>query len=146
MQDFFVEQSNSGAYDIVIDEDAKDFKSVDGMETAIFYQLNTDKRATRFEVANARDRQGFIGDILTKESGYEAGSYVWLKRQSRNTQNDLNEVSAYAQKSLEYLVSIKAAESVSSEVINDNIQGKINIDNDTVNRFNSLWKNTKSSN
>lgn len=142
IQDFAIEQDEKGAFDLVIDKEKRDFKSVEGMETAIDFQLFVDKRADRNEVSTPRRRQGWIGDLLTVDQGYQAGSLIWLKNQARSTQNDNNLVAAYANDSLKYLVSIGAAKEIESIAVDKNISGKIKISDDELVRYNRLWRAT----
>jgi phage gp46-like protein len=143
MQDFKLDQLTDTTFDIIIDEENKVYKTVDGFETAINYQLFTDKRSSKQDVNRPRDRQGWMGDIITKQEGYEAGSLIYLKQQSRNTQVDKNELAGFAKNSLKYLVSIGAAKNITAQVINDGISGIIEIDNNNIERYSVLWRNTE---
>lgn len=140
IQDFYVSQDNNGYFDIEID--GKDFKSVSGFETAIDFQLFVDKRSTKNEVTIARNRQGWLGDLMTKQNNYEVGSFIYLKNQARNTVNDKNEISTYAKDSLQYFIQIGSAKNITAFVNGDNIEGKIIIDNNNINRFSRIWNNT----
>lgn len=142
MQDFLVIQNNDSSFDIAIDEENKVFKSVDGMETAFSFQLFVDRRSNADDVSVARWRQGWMGDIITKQSGYEVGSLMYLKYQARNTQADKNEMAAYAEDALKYFVAIDAAKEVKASVNGDNIEGTIKISRDNVKRYSKLWRNT----
>jgi phage gp46-like protein len=141
-QDFAASQSNGGVFDIIINEATKRFEEISGMETAFDFQLFVDRRASRSEISEARQRQGWIGDLETKQRGFEVGSLIYLKRQSRNTQVDKNEMAAYAEDALSYLVSIGAAERVTARVVGDNIEGEIRVRADDVNRYTRLWRET----
>jgi phage gp46-like protein len=140
IQDFYVSQDNNGYFDIEID--GKDFKSVSGFETAIDFQFFIDKRSTKNEVTIARNRQGWLGDLMTKQNNYEVGSFIYLKNQARNTVNDKNEISTYAKDSLQYFIQIGSAKNITAFVNGDNIEGKIIIDNNNINRFSRIWNNT----
>jgi phage gp46-like protein len=142
IQDFSVIQDNLGYFDIEIDTSTKDFKSVSGFETAIDFQLFIDKRASKDEVTLARNRQGWLGDLMTKQNNYEVGGFIYLKNQSRNTINDKNEIVAYAKDGLEYFIQIGAAKNIEAFINGDNIEGKIIIDNNNINRFSRTWNNT----
>lgn len=142
IQDFAVVQNNSGVFDIIIDSTNKVFSSVQGMETAIDFQIFTDKRSTKNDITVARNRQGWIGDLLTKQQGYEVGSFLYFKNQSRNTTLDKNEAAAFAEDSLKYFVSIGAAKNVTANISNNNVFGNIYIDTDQTLQYSSLWKNT----
>jgi phage gp46-like protein len=142
MQDFAVSQLNESTFDLVIDEENKVFDSVDGMETAFDFQLFVDRRSNADDITNARSRQGWMGDLITKQNGYEVGSLMYLKYQARNTQSDRNEMAAYAEDALKYFVAIDAAKEVRAEVNGDNIEGEIKISKDNVKRYSKLWSNT----
>ena len=142
MQDFAVCQKNDTTFDLVIDKNNKIFESVDGMETAIDFQLFIDRRSNSDDLSNPRSRQGWMGDLMTKQDGYEVGSLMYLKNQSRNTQADKNEMAAYAEDALKYFVSLGAAEDVKANVNGDNIEGTIKINKDNVERYSKLWRNT----
>jgi phage gp46-like protein len=142
LQDFMAEQQIDSTFDIVIDEDNKIYDFVEGFETAINFQLFVDKRTSKQDVNRPRDRQGWMGDILTKQEGYEVGSLVYLKNQSRNTQIDKNELAGFARNAVGYLVQIGAAKNVTAEVAGDNIEGTIEIDNNNIQQYSSLWRDT----
>lgn len=145
-QDFAVEQDNYGVFDIIIDEDNKIYEFVEGFETAIDFQLFVDKRSSKEDVTRPRERQGWLPDIVTKQEGYEVGSLIYLKRQSRNTQIDKNELAGFAKNSLKYLVQIGAAKRVTATPVGDNIAGVIEIDNNNIQEYSSLWRNTQTDN
>lgn len=143
MQDVKLEQLNDTTFDIIIDEENKIYETVSGFETAINFQLYTDKRSSKEDVSRPRDRQGWLADILTKQEGYEVGSLIYLKNQSRNTQLDKNELVEFARNSLEYLVNTGAAKNITAQLLNDTILGEIEIDNNNIERYSSLWRNTE---
>ena len=142
MQDIKVEQLNDASFDVVIDNDNKIIDSVDGMETAFNFQLFVDRRSTADDISLGRRRQGWMGDLMTKQEGYEVGSLLYLKNQSRNTQADRNEVAAYAEDALSYFVSIGAAKEVTAGLNGDNIEGTIKISRDETERYTKLWSVT----
>jgi len=143
IQDFKAEQLTDSTFDIVIDEDNKIYDFVEGFETAINFQLFVDKRTGKQDVNRPRDRQGWMADIITKQEGYEVGSLIYLKNQSRNTQIDKNELAGFAKNALEYLVKINAAKTITAQVNGDNIDGIIEIDNNNIQQYSSLWRNTE---
>jgi len=136
MQDFKVEQLEDTTFDLVIEN--KQFVTVDSFETAIYYQMFTNKRASRFQVSTPRERGGWLGDLITKP-GYEAGSYLYTKAQSRNTQTDKNEIAEYTKLCLKYFRKY-GAKRITAEIIGDNIAGTIELSNDTTLKYNSLWR------
>jgi phage gp46-like protein len=142
MQDFKVVQKNDSTFDISVDEDNMIFESVDGMETAFNFQLFIDRRSSSDDVSSARKRQGWMGDLITKGNGYEVGSLLYLKYQSRDTQSDRNEIAAYAVDALNYFKSINSAQEVRANVNGNNIEGTIQISMDNVKRYSKLWRST----
>ena len=140
-QDIKMVQDNQGYFDIEINEDTKDFSSVDGMETAYLYQLFCDRRATKADIGSPRQRQVWIGDILTKPD-YESGSLLHLKTGSRATPSDYLEAANYAKEAMKYFVNIRSAKEVTAEVIGNNISGVIKLENDNTIRYNNLWRST----
>lgn len=142
-QDFAFEQDNLGDFDMVIDLETKDFKFVEGMETAINVQLFTDQRVSRQERALPLERQGWIGDMETRNQGYQMGSLLFLQSQARDTQLDNNETASYAKNALDYLTLIGASKEITARVVGKNIEGTIVNEDNSVGRYNKLWRNTK---
>lgn len=142
MQDFLVIQRNDSTFDLSIDEDNKVFDSVDGMETAIDFQLFVDRRSNADDISKARNRQGWMGDLITKQEGYEVGSLIYLKNQARDTYADKNEVAAYAEDALKYFVAIGAVQEVKASVNENNIEGYIKISKDNLEKYSKLWSST----
>ena len=142
IQDFKAVQNNYGQYDFEINLETADFSNVEGFETAVSVQLDTDQRASKDERSNAQDRQGWIGDVLNRDIGYSIGSRLHLKQQAKDTPLNRNETAAYAKNSLDYLVAIRAAKRVTAIMLGNTIDGKIIIDANNVNRYSRLWKVT----
>lgn len=136
MQDFKVVQLTDTTFDLVIEN--KQFVSVDSFETAIYFQQFIKKRASKFQISTPRERGGYMGDLITKPE-YEVGSYLYTKAQSRNTQLDKNEIAEFAKLSLKYFRKF-GAKNINADVIGNNISGKIEIENDTTQKFNALWR------
>jgi len=142
IQDFAVEQKPDSTFEIIIDVKNRIYKTTDGLDTAAFYQLFTDKRASRDEIANPLERQGCIIDILTKPDNYELGSLLHLKRQNRNTINDRNDIKTFSVDALNYFVAIGAAKEVSAEAVGDRVEGIIKVEADQSIKYSALWRNT----
>jgi len=135
-----MEQLNSTLFDMVIDTDTRDFQATEGMETAVNVQLFTDQRVTRQEIARPRDRQGWIGDMLTRNESYQIGSLLHLQKQARDIPVENNEAAAYAKNALEYFITIGASKEVTAVVVGKNIEGEIINDADDIIRYSRLWK------
>lgn len=142
MQDFKVEQDNYGQFDFVLSQDSKTFDSVDGFETAVQFQLFTDKRVSAEDVSNPLGRKGWMGDLESRSEAYQVGSLLHLKEQSRDTQADNNEIASYAKNALDYLVAIGATKEITARVVGKNIEGIITNPANDIARYASLWKGT----
>lgn len=139
--DYAVVQDNQGNFDLSIDTVNNEFKGVSGNDTAIPYQLFLDRRASKKQVYNPRARQGWIGDILTKQNNYEAGSFVYLKSQARFTQSDMNQIAGYAKDALKYFTQTGQAQKISVSVVGKNLTGVITVDGSNNNPYSYLWNN-----
>ena len=138
--DFFCSQTNDGLFDIVIDSVFRCFKYVSSFETAFYFQLFIDRRTSKYEIQNARERGGWLADIVTKQNNYEAGGKVYLKNQSRNTQNDLNEMLAFVKDALQYFPQQGYAKKVSASLNGVNIIGTIITNAGDHNNYTALWQ------
>jgi phage gp46-like protein len=81
-----------------------DWNMDDGLDSVIQTLLGTDSRAEEYEVSNEIDRRGCIIDEHSTSEDYSLGSKLWLKEQSRNTQQTLNESVEYGRTALSVLV------------------------------------------
>ena len=142
IQDFKAVQNNQGQYDFEIDLSTGDFSHVEGFESAVSVQLDTDQRVSKEERSEAQRRQGWIGDVLTRDIGYQIGSKIHLKQQARDTVLDKNEIAAEAKNAIDYLVAIGAAKKTTAILLGNTLDGKIFIDANNVNRYSRLWKVT----
>lgn len=139
--DLYCPQANDGTFDIQINATALDFQHVSGNDTAFLVQLLMDRRTNKAEIASPRRRGGWIGDVYTKQNGYEIGSFLYLKNQSRNNQSDMNEVAAYAKQALDYFVSAGEAKQVKCSMNGITLSGEIIIDTNTTDKYSILWGN-----
>lgn len=146
VQDFKVEQDNYGQFDLVIDEENRIFDFVEGFETALYVQAFTDRRATNQDITNPYNRQGWIGNIPLRNEGFQMGSLVWLKRQSRDTITDKNEIKAFIESAYNRLISIGAIREVEVEIIGNTFEITIKNLNDEINRYSKLWRQTNATN
>lgn len=81
--DLWIEQDSEGIFDLVIDDDVKDFKTTDGLDSSIVVSLFSDRRAYADEVSDPMKRRGWIGDLVADTSGDRHGSGLWLYEQHR---------------------------------------------------------------
>jgi len=144
MQDIKFVQDNYSNFDLVIEN--KDLAKVDGFETALNYQIFVDKRATKNDVYNPRFRGGWIGDIITKQNGYESGSFCYLKNQMRDTQVDRNELLAYIKDALLYFQNNNYVDEIQSDLNGNDITAIIKVNNSEVVKYNKLWRDTNAYN
>lgn len=147
MQDILIRPQESGLYDMVIDEDARDFESAGGFETAIPVSLFTDARAEESLVANPKNRRGWVGNISTLEDGFELGSLMWTLDQSRLTSDTLNTARVEARAAFDWMLRAGLVTQIQVEV-ERNSQREIviyiqfqSIDN-VIRRYVTLWRKT----
>lgn len=144
MRDILLEKIGDN-YDISFEDG--DFKSTEGLESAIIISLFTDKRASESEVSEPSLRRGWVGNELNEDSTYNIGSKLWLVSQARANQKSLNDSISFAKESLQWMIDDQIAKdiTVTGELL---IQGvKLFI---TFTRFDSssfsmqfnLWENT----
>lgn len=138
--DYKFVQDNQGYFDIVFDSTNKEFAGVTGFDTAILVQTFLDRRASKQQVQNPRARQGWIGDIITKQNNYEVGSFIYLKAQARNTQADINEIAGYAKDAMNYFIKNGSAKKINAVVTGNSITQTIVADGSPDNKYTSLWK------
>ena len=80
-----------GILDLVIDEEAGDLTTVNGLETAFVLSLFSDQRALPDEVADPLERRGWDGDLYSDRPEDRFGSRYWLWiEQARLTQTERN--------------------------------------------------------
>lgn len=83
--DLAYQQDAETVYDLVIDTDNADLALTDGLESAIFVSLFSDRRAREDEVADIMRRRGWIGDLFAEVRDDRHGSGLWLYEQRRMT-------------------------------------------------------------
>jgi phage gp46-like protein len=130
----------NGVADLIVNEENFDFESVDNFDTLIETLLFTDGRSDKYQTEDAKQRRGWTGDF--DQTTYK--SLVWLKDQSKQTQDDLNELVDYAKDVLQYIVKNKIADevTVSAEVINreTSLEIQIKIGNNVVKKYVPIWR------
>lgn len=102
--DLAYERQDDGIYDLVIDPDTGDLATTDGLDSAIFVSLFSDRRAYADEVSDPRKRRGWIGDLVSEVTGDKFGSGLWLYEQHRLTPTVENGVRLEAEQALSWLV------------------------------------------
>ena len=145
MQDVLIKPNDDGLYDIQID--GADFASAEGFETAIPTSLFSDARASSIQVENAKDRRGWVGNVLFIDIDRELGGLLWTLDQVRITENILNFAKTFAQDSLQWMLDDNIAKNifVSVEKVSDRsikIFTNITTIDNQVQRYVTLWKKT----
>ena len=144
-QDVRLVRKNDGLFDLNVSENV--LETVDGLETAIIVSLLTDARAPASQVQTPSRRRGWVGNIVTADSGRQLGSRLWTFYQSRLTDAVLNDISVAAQESLNWMVEDGLAKSVvASALRNDSRSVTVNIAITTIEgkeqRYAVLWRQT----
>jgi len=127
--------------DFEISIESGDIKQTTTFDTLILTLLFTDGRASKYQVEQSKNRRGWIGDLNSEIFR----SKLWLKYQARETELDLNEISAYCTEALEYMKEqkicsdVNVVTSIKAGIVTAEIE--IVVGNDTVKRFIPLWRN-----
>jgi phage gp46-like protein len=83
--DLALAPDRDGIYDLVIDKATRDLVATDGLDSASFVSLFSDRRAHSDEESDPLKRRGWIGDTLSDAPNDAIGSGLWLLEQSRIT-------------------------------------------------------------
>lgn len=147
--DISVFRDDEGIYDIDIDEEARDLKTNDGLETALFCSLFSDRRAAPDEVADPLRRRGWIGNLVSPFPGDNYGSGLWLYEQRRGTSDVLAGLKAEALSSLDWLIEANLIKSASADFVYDPKKRKFTLTVELTGSLNGisrhsweLWNNT----
>ena len=98
------------SFDLALD--GLDLRRDDGLETAVFLSLFTNRRATRDQLpAELRggDLQGYWGDIAPFVEGDKFGSLLWLLAREKQTASTLARAKQYARDALQWFVDDRIA-------------------------------------
>lgn len=117
--DLAFERTPEGYYDLVIDSDSRDLSTTDGLDSAIFVSLFSDRRARADEVPDPLRRRGWIGDLVAEVPGDLHGSGLWFFEQSRTTAEVAVSLRIEAQAALEWMIDEGLASSVAAGVVYD---------------------------
>lgn len=117
--------SERGAADFAVE--ANDLAADDGLETAVFLSLFTDRRAEAGDVlpSGDGDRRGWWADALPVVDGDWIGSRLWLLARSKQTADVIRRAEEYAREALAWLLEDKVASSVdvAAETVRDGVLG-----------------------
>lgn len=144
-QDVRIITRDDGLFDLSIVNSA--FDTIEGFETAIIVSLFTDARAPSSVVQTPSRRRGWVGNILTADSGLQLGSRLWTFEQARLTPATLNDIAVAAQESLSWLVDRNQAKSISATAVRSGLRDvTINVSIVTIQgkeeRYAVLWRRT----
>lgn len=111
MGDFALEW-NDGAADLVKEGD--DLKADDGLRTAVFLSLFTDRRAEDDDSLPSEDgaRRGWWGDEFAEVEGDRIGSRLWLLDRSKREEDVVVLAEEYAKEGLQWMIDDSVAEKV----------------------------------
>lgn len=86
----------------------------DGLETAVFLSLFTDRRAEDGDVlpTGEQDRRGWWGDAFPVVDGDRHGSRLWLLARAKELPDTLTRAEEYAREALAWLTEDRVAERV----------------------------------
>lgn len=144
-QDVRIKRKDDGLFDLnVVDQT---LETIEGFETAIIVSLFTDARAPSSVVQTPSRRRGWVGNILTADSGRQLGSRLWTFQQARLTEATLNDIAVAAQESLNWMVEDRIAKSVSATALQNGSRGvTINVSIVTIEgkeeKYAVLWRRT----
>lgn len=119
--DLAVARDAEGIYDLGVDPDVGDADAAltQGLASAIFVSLFSDRRARSDEVASPMLRRGWIGNLVSDVPGDNFGSGLWLYEQSRLTQEVAAAVAGEARNALQWMVDDELCSSLSVTVTKD---------------------------
>lgn len=146
--DILLERGSDGVYDEAIGDDG-DSKAAYGYETSIYMTVLCNSSATEDEVGDLLRREGWAGNESSEETGFEVGSKLWLKYQSRRTQTDKNEAVASIKTAMSHFVPDRAKEvRVTGNVTSKGVIVEVTIlryNGETDNILFELWDTTQAS-
>lgn len=109
-------QDADGHYDLVIDDEAGDFAVTQGLDSAIFVSLFSDRRAREDEVADPLRRRGWIGDLVAEVAGDVHGSGNWFYEQARLDDDTRLGLRDESEAALDWMVAERLARTVEASV------------------------------
>lgn len=144
-QDLLIKSDARGLYDLQIS--GADFEAADGFETAIPTSFFSSARAPATQVQEAKNRRGWVGNILYAVDDRELGGLLWTLDQTRLTNDTLNIAKSYAEASLQWMLDDGIARSIRITVEKTSARSIqiltdiVTIEN-TVQRYITLWRST----
>lgn len=102
MSDILIAKDSDGVFDISIANGQ--LVTTNGLDTAIYMSLFTEKRATEDQIKEPSQRRGWVGNELNDDVTYEIGSYLWLLDQAIINQDTANLGEAYISDCLQWMI------------------------------------------
>lgn len=136
-------QNEFGSIDLQLNSSG-DLSSINSFDTALFYSLFGEQRASASEVPTPSYRRGWIGNT---GQDFENGSKIWLYEQAKISRTVLNGIRDAALDSVQWLVTDKLVDNVEAEVFIENGVVKLRINlfrfsSQVEVRYFDLWQNT----
>ena len=146
-QDVKLVPDERGNFDLVVKDGRLDF--VEGFQSSIVVSLFADARAPESIVQPANKRRGWVGDILRSLEDRFTGSTLWTLDQARLTSDTLSQAEIAAKDALARMVEDQIANEINVAVEKLNRQINIAIEivalDNTIERYNVLWRKTNAS-
>lgn len=90
-----------------------DFKTDDGLETAVIISLFTDARCSLEELpAEEKSKRGWWGDAIPEVDGEITGSKLWLLRREKQTDETRKRAKDTCEEALAWMIEDKLAEQI----------------------------------
>ena len=110
---------------------ANDLVTDEGLETAVYLSLFTDREAQDGDVLpdGVTDRRGWWGDAFPQVDGDKFGSRLWLLKREKSTPAVVSRAQEYSREALQWLVDdqVASAMNVTAEIVRIGVLG-ISID------------------
>jgi len=99
-------QDSNGDWDINFTNG--DFEMTEGLDTALYLSVFSNKRASASQVTESILRRGHFTNEFSQVAGYEVGSLLWLyTEQAKNTSNNLSLIEGSVYDGLKWMIEDK---------------------------------------
>ena len=99
-------QDSNGDWDINFTNG--DFEMTEGLDTALYLSVFSNKRASASQVTESILRRGHFTNEFSQVAGYEVGSLLWLyTEQAKNTSNILSLIEGSVYDGLKWMIEDK---------------------------------------
>lgn len=110
--DLKIERLSDDTYDLVLG-DYGDLEGTEGFDTAVLTSILSDARASEVEITQAKNRGGWLGDLVPVIEGYVLGSLLWTYEQKKRLTATLNGAIDAVEKSLLWVTELGYAKALS---------------------------------